>query len=178
MKKDQILIYTDFRKASYRNLIVCQELLGVLEKCEPSRYSHIVHKIYYLGGYIIEYTYKFALFSHLLPKENAKTNIYEYRKEDDFDKKWTVHDFNTLRTLCSSCKVKFNTDVPYFGNTKISKDFRMLLTSWNVQIRYSSNLTNTEEGAPKLDFRKINIQEFVYALRDIVDKFYSKSTDC
>ena len=87
------LVYTDFRTASFRNLIVCKELLSILSTCESKNKQQILHKIYYLSGYIIEFCYKFALFSGL--------NISKFENISDFGEKEFKENFSLTKEVIS-----------------------------------------------------------------------------
>ncbi|AZA54082.1 hypothetical protein [Chryseobacterium sp. G0201] len=160
------LKYIDFRTASFRNLNVCKELLERLDNCESKNKNNILHKIYYLSGYIIEFSYKYALFHHL--GLNKIDNIYNFG-DDSFKKKWKDHDFSKLRLLCTDNKLNFSTDIPYFGSKIENKEIESLINSWDVQIRYNLSLAN---NTIMLD--ESRIKDFVSSIEDILNKITTK----
>lgn len=160
------LNYVDFRKASFRNLSVCKELLERLENCESKNKNHILHKIYYLSGYIIEFSYKYALFQHLgLSKID---NIYNFG-DINFKKKWKEHDFLKLRSLCLENNLNFSTDIPYFGSRIENKEIESLINSWDVQIRYNLSLANKT-----IILDESQMKNFVFSIEDILNKITTK----
>jgi hypothetical protein len=161
------LVYIDFRSASYRNILVCKELLNLLLKCESNKKQQIIHKIYYLSGYIIEFCYKFALFHSL--KLDKFENIYLYGS-DEFKKKWKEHDFQKLKILCNENKVNFSSDIPYFGNSNIDKKSKSLIDSWNVQIRYSLKLSKPQIS----NITEEDINKFLQIIEEILNKITTK----
>ncbi len=163
------LNYLDFRTASYRNLNVCKQLLGILENCNELQKKEILHKVFYLGGYIVEFSYKFAFFEAFKLKQelNESDDIYTFL-DDSFRKKWKTHNFDALNNLCSSYDIKFNQDIPYFGN-KQNVIFNNLVRSWDVQIRYSLAMSRQS-----IELNEGNIRMFVETLEKIVSHFHSK----
>jgi hypothetical protein len=162
------LIYSDFKSASYRNLIVCRELLQFLPILEPNIKTEILHKVYYLSGYIIECCYKFALFSHISKNKdfslNKSTNLLEYRKDENFPKKWKTHSFDTLKNLCSENSLIFSSDIPFLGQNK-NRELNNLKMRWNTEIRYSLKLTNQE-----VELSEENLQLFLTEIEKMVEK--------
>ena len=75
MTNDKHLSYLEFRKSALRNIHVCKVLLEESQKEKVlAKKQQLLHKIFYLGGYVIEFMYKFALFSHLNLDRNACVN--------------------------------------------------------------------------------------------------------
>lgn len=161
------LVYTDFRTASHRNLVVCKELLNILPNCDNPKKQRILHKIYYLSGYIIEFCYKFALFHTL--KLGKFEDINDFR-DAAFRKKWREHNFQKLRNLCDENKIVFSSDIPYLGNNIKDPKIRTLINCWDVQIRYSINLSKLSVG--NLCEKEIN--DFVFLMEDILSKTTTK----
>ena len=161
--------YMDFLRASYRNLIVCKELLSIMKCCEPHKKSQILHKVYYLSGYIIEFCYKYALFSSL--NASKFESIYNF-KDEDFKNKWKKdgHNFDKLKNVCSEYKIIFSSDIPYFGNNKLDEGLYNLIISWNVQIRYSLKLSNN----PISKLNENDVIRFVHLCEDILKKITEK----
>jgi hypothetical protein len=160
------LTYTDFRTASYRNLTVCKHLLENFEECQQSKKKQILHKIYYLSGYIIEFCFKYALFSKLV--ESSSQNIYEV-KDPQFQQRWREHNYCKLSDLCSENKVNFSEDIPYMGKKISDKKINSLLLSWDVQIRYSLNLSKST-----VDLKEKEIRELVILTEQILNKVNSR----
>ena len=133
------LNFLEFRTAGFRNLNVCKELVTCLENCDSARKVNLLHKIFYLSGYVIEFSFKYILFNSL--KLGKFENLYTYRDEA-FRKKWQQHDFEKLRSLCTECKIHLNTDIPYLGTRIKDKELEALLKAWDVQIRYSLVLSH------------------------------------
>lgn len=149
MKKEE-LSYLEFRKACFRNLEICQILLNSYEICnkENERQS-ILHKVYYLGGYVIEFAIKFSLFSHLKSKINV-SNVYEWENKD-----WKDHNFQKLKNIATSHNLSYSQDIPFLGNTSnLSKETLNLIQNWDVQIRYSLTLNKTNKSI-KLNFKEL-----------------------
>ncbi|MDR6158076.1 hypothetical protein QF023_001592 [Chryseobacterium sp. SLBN-27] len=132
------LVYTDFRLAGYRNLHTCKELLSILDSCDARKKKQILHNIYYLSGYIIEFCYKFALFSGLKASKFQDLGTF---KDESFRKKWRDHSFERLKNICTEYKIVFSADIPYLGNNSIDKNLKELIRNWDVQMRYSIKLT-------------------------------------
>lgn len=160
------LKYIDFRTASYRNLNVCKELIERLDVCDEKNKKSILHKIYYLSGYIIEFSYKFALFHHLGLSRNQ--NIYEYGDEN-FKKKWKDHSFSKLRNLCSEYNLNFSTDIPHFGKKLENKTSENLINSWDVQIRYNISLSKNS-----IILEELQVRSFVTSIEQILDFITTK----
>lgn len=161
------LVYTDFRTASFRNLIVCKELLSILSTCESKNKQQILHKIYYLSGYIIEFCYKFALFSGL--NISKFENISDFG-EKEFKEKWKHHSFSKLKNICIESKVIFSADIPYLGNNNIDKKVKYLIESWEVQIRYSLKLSKH----PIANLSQNDIINLVELCEEILNKITTK----
>jgi len=163
---NKYLTYLEFRTGYYRNLTVCKNLLESLNNCQQRDSEYIKHKTYYLAGYIIEFCYKFALFSHLKLKKTE--NIYSFGNEG-FKKKWKEHSFGKLQNICSEEKLLFSQDIPFFGSPIADKDVKKLIENWDVQIRYSLNLTNS-----KIELEKDTLRKLINELQIIADKITSK----
>jgi len=133
------LTFPEFRTAGYRNLSVCRELLGSLNACPKRSKVHVLHKIFYLSGYIIEFSFKYVLFSSLRLKESQ--NLYDY-EDDRFRKSWQQHNFDKLRTLINNKRIIISTDIPFIGIKVENKELDDLIKAWDVQIRYSLGLSN------------------------------------
>lgn len=160
------LNYCEFRNASYRNLTVCKELLKLLQTCEAKDEKYILHKTYYLSGYIIEFCYKFALFSHLGLSKTE--NVYKHGDEG-FQKKWTEHSFSKLQSICEENNLKFSNDIPFLGAKIQHKNVEKLIKSWDVQIRYSLNIKNNQ-----IELNRHNLIDLIAQLEEIVNKINSK----
>ena len=160
------LVYPDFKKASYRNLVVCKELLQILPTTEARKKTHILHKVYYLSGYIIEFCYKYALFSSL---NASKYENLDNFKDDNFNKKWKHHDFIKLKNVCNDNKVSFSSDIPYIGNNIINRNVKKLIDSWDVQIRYSINLSKDV-----INLNQNDVKELVTLCEEILNKITTK----
>ncbi|SFI86035.1 hypothetical protein [Myroides guanonis] len=160
------LKYTDFRTASYRNLYVCNHLLDNFDKCNNSNKQQILHKIYYLSGYIIEFCYKYALFSQLVKYKTD--NIYSI-KDSGFQKKWKEHNYRKLESLCQENKIIFSKDIPFLGKKITDKNLNDLINNWDVQIRYSLNLTTST-----VNLTQIEMKNLVILIEDILKKTTSK----
>jgi|GEM_PF-4586118 len=133
------LTFPDFRTAGYRNISVCKELLDSLKDCPARNKVHILHKIFYLSGYVVEFSFKYILFSSLRLRESQ--NLYEY-EDLAFRKRWQQHNFDKLRVLLTAKKVIISTDIPFLGNKVDNRKLDELLKAWDVQIRYSLGLSN------------------------------------
>lgn len=132
---NKVLSYLEFRKAAYRNISVCEILLKTYDSENNNVVKkQILFKTFYLGGYVIEFLYKFSLFSHL--NISVNDDVYKFR-DNEFQKKWKVHNFDHLNDLCENEGLKFSTDIPYFGNNILNKNVAKLIDAWDVQIRYS-----------------------------------------
>ncbi|MET3128851.1 hypothetical protein ABID42_003970 [Arcicella rosea] len=144
-------------------------MLDILENCNELQKKEILHKVFYLGGYIVEFSYKFAFFEAFKLKQelNESDDINTFL-DDSFRKKWRIHNFDNLNTLCSNNGVTFNQDIPYFGN-KQNVIFNKLVKSWDVQIRYSLAMSRQY-----IDLNEGNIRMFVETLEKIVSHFHSR----
>lgn len=161
------LIYTDFITASHRNLAVCKELLSILPNCDNPKKQRILHKVYYLSGYIVEFCYKYAFFHSL--RVNKYENLNEFR-DNEFRKKWREHSFQKLRNLCDENKIVFSSDIPYLGSNIADRKNKMLINSWDVQIRYSIKLSKSLVG----NLCESEITNFVFLMEDILNKTITK----
>lgn len=157
--------YLEFRKAAIRNIAACDILLKNYHELKPATQKHILHKIYYLGGYVVEFLYKFSLFSHL--NLSHTEDVYKF-KDTDFQKKWKVHDYRQLNNLCEKEGLKFSTDIPFFGNNTLNKNIATLFDGWDVQIRYSQNLCKRE-----IELRHEDLIVFLSVIKDINNKINS-----
>ncbi|MET3025685.1 hypothetical protein ABXT06_03310 [Flavobacterium sp. UW10123] len=166
---DKTLSYTEFRKAAIRNINVCEILLKTYETEKLVNQKQILYKTFYLGGYVIEFLYKFSLFSHLSLDSNE--NVYNYG-DLDFQKKWKVHNFDQLNILCQNEGLTFSTDIPYFGTTSLDKKVIKLFDSWDVQIRYSLNLS--KKGIKQIDLEYNEITKYIETIKDINKKITSR----
>ena len=160
------LTYVDFRTAAYRNLHVCQELYSRSLTSESRYKKQIFHKVYYLSGYIIEFCFKYSLFSN--EKISQNQNLYEYENED-FRRKWKQHDFNKLRQLCEDRNILFSSDIPYFGSKVQDKKIEKLIKAWDVQIRYSLSLSNQH-----LNLLESEIKNLIDFIEIVLNKITSK----
>ncbi len=160
---NKILSYLEFRKAAYRNLSVCEILLKMYD-VENNKIvkNHILFKTFYLGGYVIEFLYKFSLFSHL--NVSITQDVYDYRTSD-FQKKWKVHNFDHLSNLCQDEGIRFSTDIPYFGNNIQNKNVAKLIEAWDVQIRYSLVLSRKD-----VILNYVDLKHYVEIIKDINKK--------
>lgn len=160
------LTFPEFRTAGYRNLSVCRELLGSLKYCPERSKTHVLHKIFYLSGYIIEFSFKYVLFSELKLKESE--NLYTYENEA-FRKSWQQHNFDRLRLLLNTKKIIISTDVPFLGIKVENKVLDELIKAWDVQIRYSLSLSQQ----PVVLTQKL-MEELVNLTEQILNKVTTK----
>lgn len=170
----KMLVYPDFKEASERNLMVCKKLLELLTSVEQfNKKLEILHKVYYLGGYIIEFCYKYALFSHISIQDtnlNKTTNLNEYKEEVKFPKQWKIHKFDILENICSKHDLQFSSDIPFLGQTNC-KELNKLKMRWNTEIRYSLKLANQE-----IELNEKNIKLFLDKIEEMfieVNKKYN-----
>lgn len=167
MINDKQLSYLDFRKAALRNIHACKVLLEQSKNENvPARKQQLLHKVFYLGGYIIEFSYKFALFSHLNLQEKDNVNKF---KDEVFRKKWQVHDFKALASLCENEKLKFSQDIPFLGNNILNKDIKELIEGWDVQIRYSLGL-----GKKTISLKEEILKDYIKIIIEINTKINDK----
>lgn len=160
------LSYIEFRKAAIRNINVCEILLKSYSIEKPVVQKQILFKTYYLGGYVLEFLYKFSLFSHLSLDYND--DVYHYRNQE-FQKKWKVHNFDQLNILCQDEGLKFSTDIPYFGTSSLDKNVNKLFDAWDVQIRYSLSLS--KKG---IDLEYNDLVKYIEIIKEINYKINSK----
>lgn len=167
MTNDRKLSYLDFRKAALRNIHACKILLEQSKNENvPAKKQQLLHKVFYLGGYVIEFSYKFALFSHLNLQENDNLNKF---KDGVFRKKWQVHDFKALANLCEDEKLKFSQDIPFLGNNILNKNTKELIECWDVQIRYSLGL-----GKKTISLKEEILGDYIKIVTEINSKINDK----
>ncbi len=160
--QNKCISYLEFRKAAIRNISICDILLKKYDSEKSVVQKQILYKTFYLGGYVVEFLYKFSLFSHL--NLSSSDDVYSYRNED-FQKKWKVHNFNQLSMLCESEGLKFSTDIPYFGNNQVNPNVKKIFEAWDVQIRYSLNLSKKS-----IDLEYNDLTQFLITIKDIEKK--------
>ena len=163
--ESKVISYLEFRRAAYRNLAVCEILLKKYDSETPVMRKHILYKTYYLGGYVVEFLYKFSLFSHL--NLNHTQDVYKC-KNLDFQKRWRVHDYAKLNVLCEDEGLIFSSDIPFLGNKTLNKNIEKLFDAWDVQIRYSINLSRK-----KVDLQYSVIVKYIETIKDINNKINS-----
>lgn len=157
--------YLEFRKAAIRNITVCEILLKTYNSEKPINQRQILYKTYYLGGYVIEFLYKFSLFSHL--NIGQFDDVYKF-KNQEFQSKWKVHNYDQLNFLCEKEGLKFSSDIPYLGNNLPNKKVTELFDAWDVQIRYSLNL-----GKKNVELTYDDLNTFIETIKEINKKINS-----
>lgn len=162
---NKTLSYLEFRKAALRNISVCEILLKTYDKEKQINKKQILIKTFYLGGYVIEFLYKFALFSHL--NLTNTDDVYNFR-DQEFQKQWRVHNFVQLNILCLNEGLIFSSDIPFLGNNSLNKNVNNLFNAWDVQIRYSLNLSKT-----KIELDYNDLSKYIETIKDISTKINS-----
>jgi hypothetical protein len=161
--------HLEFREACYRNLAVCQMLLNTYSASSKTTHKKsILHKTYYLGGYVIEFAIKYSLFSHL-KKSIRLTNVYEWE-----NKEWHNHDFSKLKNIATKNGLIYSQDIPFLGNrTNLSEHTLNLIDNWDVQIRYSLKL-NKSKHTKRIGLSIQNLTEYIECVQQITDLITTK----
>jgi hypothetical protein len=148
---NNVISYLEFRRAAIRNISVCEILLNNYPTEKSGNQKQLLYKTFYLAGYVVEFLYKYSLFSHL---NLANTEcVYKYRNAE-FQKKWKVHNFDQLYSLCEDEGLIFSADIPYLGHKLSDKNLTLLMDAWDVQIRYSMNLSRKKISLSYEDLSK------------------------
>lgn len=162
--------YTDYRIAAQRHLESCNHIMDCFHSTRKDKKDiRLFWNTYYLSGYIIECSIKFAFFKKIGFNTNEDITTLNYNSGQFTYNHIKSHDLNHLKQyleiVASSTLPR---DIPYV--TAIISDIKLnqLVRKWNSEIRYAIGYAGTDPG---LDEDLIKNY-----LKDVVKPIFEKLT--
>ena len=140
--------HLEYKKAAKRHLSTCDFILRKLDEIKPTQ-SHVdfLLNVYYLSGYIIECTLKYAIF---------KRYNHIYKDVETFDKKGVRYEENlkihSIPRLIEELR-RIDRDLPQETlviTSVTNNEIKKLINSWSVDLRYTD--IQLKEKKITLDF--------------------------
>jgi hypothetical protein len=135
--------YPDFKTAALRHKESCHVLMSVLGASKSSKNLRLLWNIYYLSGYIVECSLKFAFFKSIRYERTREIEDLDYTagtKTYTFEKILKQkHDLSNIKNeFLQVLSPRLPSGIP-FVNSSVSDEYGRLLKKWDAQIRYSDS---------------------------------------
>ncbi|MEO0042797.1 MAG: hypothetical protein RL329_2245 [Bacteroidota bacterium] len=167
--------YPEFKDAALRHMESCEYIMNAFAstKSEESK-KMILLNTYYLSGYVIECSLKYAFlkiigYSKAADITSLNYNAYTYKKYI------SSHDLNRLKAgLEDVGSADLSHGIPYITESAIDEFHKDLLTMWSSEIRYSLSFAKDKEDlTKKLELEPDIIESY---LKDVVKPIFEKLT--
>lgn len=128
----------DYRKAAEKHFSACESLIKLASSGNGRQRSSIVSEVYYIGGYVIECSFKFFI----LINQSDKNKQYSSDELNNLGL-WN-HDLCRLYRLAQSVEAS---TLPYSYN-----GFKDRTKRWSEKVRYDCALPRTEHDSVLVNF--------------------------
>ena len=147
--------YTDFEVSALRHIESCYHILDNLTASpvpyKKQKESRLLLNIYYLSGYAIECSLKFAFFKaikfekhHNIDTLNYSdgTNTYLFEKSKG-SRSLQIHNLVELCQYLECVDKSLPRDIPLITQVIPNQNHKTLTNKWNSEIRYSADYAKT-----------------------------------
>ena len=138
--------YTEFETSARRHLESCYHILDNLinstESFRKQKEDRLILNIYYLSGYVIECSLKFAFFKAVKFSKNDKIELNQIIRGTDYDMK--THSLRQLVSYLPVVDTSLPRDIPMLTQTIPDVSHKTLANQWNSEIRYSPDYARTK----------------------------------
>ena len=162
--------YTEFEISAKRHLESCYHILenlaGSSAAYKKQREDRLILTIYYLSGYTIECSLKFAFFKAIHASRSNEIVFSHTILGTAYDLK--THKLTQLVGYLSSVDTSLPRDIPMITQVIHNSEHKILANKWNSEIRYSP------------DYARINFEIDATLIRcyldDVVKPIFEKLT--
>lgn len=147
--------YTEFETSAKRHIESCYHILDNLTNTNSSfkkqKEDRLILNIYYLSGYVIECSLKFAFFKAIRFDKNTEIESLDYNDGSDIykfpdekgSKSLKIHRLDGLKEYLESVDKSLPRDIPFITQTIANPFHKTLTNKWNSEIRYSVDYART-----------------------------------
>jgi hypothetical protein len=143
--------YTKFETSAKRHIESCYHILDNLTNSsapfKKQKEDRLIFNIYYLSGYVIECSLKFAFFKAIRYDKHTAINllkhsdgVYTYifpKAKLRLEKSLQIHELDVLRNYLESVDKSLPHGIPFITQTITNQSHKILINKWNSEIRYS-----------------------------------------
>lgn len=137
--------YTDFETSAQRHLESCYHILETLTNSNAAykkqKVDRLVLNVYYLSGYVIECTFKFAFFKAIRYDKKKNIELTHTILGIDYDLK--SHNLTQLAAYLPRVDLSLPQNIPMITQTIPNTNHRIMADIWNSEIRYSLDYART-----------------------------------
>lgn len=172
--------YKEFKISAQRHIESCYHILNNLTNSNASfrkqKEDRLVLNIYYLSGYAIECSIKFAFFKAIDFDEQTDIELLNHASKNDTyvfpdirgSKSLKIHRLDGLRGYLEDVHKSLPRDIPFITQSITNLSHKALTNKWNSEIRYSPDFARTTFSIDSL-----LIKEY---LDDVVTPIFDKLT--
>jgi hypothetical protein len=136
--------YPDFKDAAARHILSCNYILNMLDALKEHEKRLLLWNTYYLSGYIVECSLKFAFFKGIRydrSKDIEDLNYVFGEREYNFERiKNQQHNLVNIKNYFNPIinHLPLDSTTPFVKQVIKNGDHNELIKQWDAQIRYSS----------------------------------------